>query len=206
MFFRGGFMRKLFFVLLVLLVGCAAKTPTISNNIEVNDMAKVLFVIAHDGFQDTEFGVPRDILKDHEVVVASTDTSTARGSLGTEVTPDRTIEDALKEIDSFDAVIFVGGPGASTYFDNPTAHKIAQGAKNVLAAICIAPVTLGKAGMLKGKKATVWDDGQGTQVKIIEDAGATFVDDPVVVDGNLITANGPPAAKQFGEAILEKLK
>ena len=198
-------MRRLVFLALLLLASCFMKTPAISSNVEVNDMAKVLFVIAHDGFQDTEFGVPRDILKEQEVVVASTDTSPAKGAYGAEVTPDMTIEDALKDIDSFDAVIFIGGPGANVYFDNPTAHKIAQNAKNVLAAICIAPVTLGKAGMLKGKKVTVWDDGKGTQVRMIEDAGAVFVDEPVVVDGNLITANGPPAAQKFGEAILAKL-
>ncbi|MBW3004369.1 DJ-1/PfpI family protein [Candidatus Woesearchaeota archaeon] len=198
-------MRKFVFLLLIFLVGCAAKTPTISANAEVNDMSKVLFVIAHEGFRDEECFEPKEVLKDHEVIIASTDTSPATGSLGGTITPDITIDEALNRIDEFDAVVFVGGPGANVYFENPTAHKIAQSAKNILAAICIAPITLAKAGVLEGKKATVWDDGQKTQAKMLEDAGAAYVAEDVVVDGNLITANGPKAAKKFGEAILAKL-
>ncbi len=198
-------MRKLVFLLLIFLVGCAAKTPTISNNAEVNDMAKVLFVIAHEGFRDEECFEPKEVLKDQEVIIASTETTPATGSLGGKITPDITLDEALNRINEFDAVVFVGGPGASVYFENPTAHKIAQSAKNILAAICIAPVTLAKAGVLKGKKATVWNDGQKTQAKILEDNGATYVAEDVVVDGNLITANSPNAAKKFGEAILAKL-
>jgi len=197
-------MRWFLFVLLVLLAGCASP-PTISTNFEVNDMAKVLFVIAHDGFRDEECFEPKEVLKDQEVIIASTETTPAKGALGGTITPDITIDDALNRIDEFDAVVFVGGPGANVYFDNPTAHKIAQNAKNVLAAICIAPVTLAKAGVLKGKKATVWDDGQGTQANILKENGADYVAEDVVVDGNLITANGPKAATKFGEAILAKL-
>lgn len=168
-------------------------------------MSKVLFVIAHEGFRDEECFEPKEVLKDHEVIIASTDTTPATGALGGKITPDITIDEALNKINEFDAVVFVGGPGANVYFENPAAHKIAQNAKNIIAAICIAPVTLAKAGVLKGKKATVWDDGQKTQAKILEDAGAIYIAEDVVVDGNLITANGPNAAKKFGEAILDKL-
>ena len=199
-------MKRIFFILLLLLAACTVESPTISNNAEVNDMAKVLFVIAHEGFRDEECFEPKDVLKDQEVVIASTETTPAKGALGGEITPDITIDEALDRINEFDAVVFVGGPGAKVYFDNPTAHKIAQNAKNILAAICIAPVTLAKAGVLKGKKATVWDDGKGTQAKILEDNGATYVAEDVVVDGNIVTANGPKAAKKFGEAILAKLR
>lgn len=168
-------------------------------------MSKILFVIAHNNFRDEECFEPKEVLKDHEVIIASTETTPAKGTLGGTITPDITVDEALNKINEFDAVIFVGGPGANVYFENPTAHQIAQKAKNIIAAICIAPVTLAKAGMLKGRKATVWDDGQMTQAKILEDAGATYVAEDVVVDGNIITANGPKAAKKFGEAILAKL-
>jgi protease I len=171
----------------------------------VNDMAKILFIIAQDGFRDEECFKPKEVLKNHEIVLASTDTTPATGSLGGKIIPDITIDQALGKIDEFDAVVFIGGPGAKVYFENPVAHKIAQNAKNIIAAICIAPVTLAKAGVLKSKKATVWDDGQRTQAKILEDNGATYIAEDVVVDGNLITANGPKAAKKFGEVILAKL-
>ena len=60
--------------------------------------------------------------------------------------------------------------------------------------------------MLDGKKATVWtstlDRGP---VKILEENGAEFVNEKVIQDGNIITANGPAAAEEFGEKILENL-
>jgi len=198
-------MRIWIFLLLIFLVGCAAEKPTIATNAEVNDMSKILFVIAHDNFRDEECFDTKDALKDQEVIIASTETTPATGSLGGTITPDITIDEALNRINEFDAVVFIGGPGANVYFDNQTAHQIIQKAKNIIAAICIAPVTLAKAGVLKGKKATVWDDGKKTQVNILENAGATYVAEDVVIDGNIITANGPKAAKKFGEAILAKL-
>ncbi|MEM3519623.1 MAG: DJ-1/PfpI family protein, partial [Candidatus Hadarchaeales archaeon] len=105
-----------------------------------------------------------------------------------------------------DAIIFVGGSGSSLYFNDPTALAIAKEAftkKKVVGAICIAPVILANAGVLKGKNATVWD---GEFVEKIERGGAKFVNRPVVVDGNVVTANGPQAAREFGRAIAKLLR
>jgi len=73
------------------------------------------------------------------------------------VKPDILIKDV--NVKTFDAVVFVGGPGAEEYFHNPVALKIAQEAYKegkVVGAICIAPRILAEAGILKGKKATVF--------------------------------------------------
>jgi protease I len=179
----------------------------INSEVESMNARSVLFVIAHENFQDNEFGIPRDILKAKgcKIVVASSGSSTATGALGGKVTPDISLDEALSRIDEFNAVIFIGGGGASEYFNSPVAHQIARDAKDVVAGICIAPVILANAGVLDGKKATVWDDGKGTQKKLIESKGAVFVSQPVVVDGKLVTANGPSAAKLFGERIAELL-
>ena len=79
--------------------------------------------------------------------------------------------------------------------------------QKILAAICIAPAILAKAGVLEGKNATVWssvlDKGP---IKILEENGANYVEKDVVVDGNIITANGPQAASEFGRKIVEILK
>lgn len=196
--------------LAVLVSACSSIPQSAVNDLnqEVGNMKSVLFVIAHNGFQDNEFSIPKDILKakGHKIMVASSDTSPASGALGSKITPDISIDEALNRIDEFDAVIFIGGGGAREYFNSPVAHQIARDAKNVIAGICIAPVILANAGVLDGKKATVWDDGKGTQKKIIESKGAVFVSQPVVVDGKLVTANGPSAAKVFGERIAELLK
>jgi len=106
-------------------------------------------------------------------------------------------------------VVFVGGPGATEYVDDAQAHKVAQDAvaqDKVLAAICIAPEILAKAGVLKEKKATVWSSvADRGPIKVLEDGGAEYVDQNVVQDGKMITANGPAAAKDFGKTIVEVL-
>ena len=104
----------------------------------------------------------------------------------------------------YDAVIFVGGSGASEYWDNPTAHKIANDANNakkLVGAICIAPVTLAKAGLLANKKATTYS----STVNDIKSAGAKYTGADVERDGNIITATGPAAAQKFGETLVKAL-
>jgi len=77
------------------------------------------------------------------------------------------------------------------------AHKLGK----VIGAICIAPVTLANAGLLKGRKATVW----ASEKARIETKGAIYTGADVQVDDNIVTANGPNAAKAFGEALLKLL-
>ena len=94
------------------------------------------------------------------------------------------------------------------YQHDVQAHLTAQEAvnrKKVLAAICIAPTILAKAGVLDGKRATVWNK-EGNNSKILENHGAIFTDEMVIVDGKIITANGPDAAEGFAIKIVEMLK
>jgi protease I len=83
--------------------------------------------------------------------------------------------------------------------------KQAADKRKVIAAICIAPTLLAKAGLLKYKKATVWN-GDRMQEAFLKREGAIYTDEPLTIDGNIITANGPDAAEQFGKAIAEALK
>ena len=173
-------------------------------------MKKVLFIIAKENFRDEEYFIPKEILeKEFEVKTASNTNAgnIALGFLGGEAKVDLNYEDI--NIDDFDAIIFVGGQGAPKNLDNEISYKIAKETieKNkLLCAICIAPTILAKAGVLKGKKATVWHSELNKEpIKILEENGAIFVDEDVVEDGNIITANGPNSAKKFGNKILEKL-
>jgi protease I len=122
--------------------------------------------------------------------------------LGAKVTPDILLKDV--NTDDYNAIVFVGGSGASEYWDDMVAHKIAKDTikkQKTLAAICIAPVTLANAGVLSGKRATVWPSEADMLVK----KGASYTGSAVEVDGKLITANGPAAAKEFAEAILKSI-
>ncbi|MEM2674590.1 MAG: DJ-1/PfpI family protein, partial [Candidatus Hadarchaeales archaeon] len=81
------------------------------------------------------------------------------------------------------------------------AKEAAELGKKVCA-ICIAPVILANAGLLENRKATVWD---GEFRRMLEEKGAKYVNKSVVVDGNIITANGPGAASEFGRTIAKEL-
>jgi protease I len=162
-------------------------------------------VIAPENFRDEELLHTKEELERVEVsvTIASTKTTAARGMFGATVKPEIKLEQA--KVDDYDAVIFVGGGGSSVYFNDDRALSIAKEAFDKgkkTCAICIAPVILANAGVLKGKRATVWD---GDYVEMLKAGGANYTGKPVEVDGNIITANGPKAARDFGRAIAKGL-
>lgn len=167
-------------------------------------MAAVLMVIAPETFRDEEYEHPKQVLEAHvhTVTTASTRPGLCTGKLGAVATAEISIEDALER--SFDAVVFVGGAGASVYFDDEIAHRLARRAHErdaVVAAICIAPSILARAGLLQGVRATAYP----TQEQDLKDHGAVWTGEDVTVDGRIVTANGPHAAVAFGEAIARSL-
>ena len=171
---------------------------------------EVLMIIAPKNFRDEELFEPKAILEKngYKVTIASLSGDIAKGMLEAEIVPDFTLDEI--SVDTYDGVIFVGGSGAEVYFDDEVAHSIAKDSyeKNkVLGAICIAPSTLAKAGVLKNKRATVWSSAVAKKyVKILEANGALYTDEDVVVDGRIVTANGPGAAEKFGNEIVRLLK
>ncbi|NQU82801.1 MAG: DJ-1/PfpI family protein, partial [Parcubacteria group bacterium] len=102
------------------------------------------------------------------------------------------------------------GSGAMKDLDNKDVYKIAQQAidkDKLVGAICIASAILANAGVLKGKKATVWSSNMDkSAVKLLEKGGADYKEDAVVIDGKIITANGPEQARRFAETMLSMLK
>ena len=172
---------------------------------------KVLMIVAFEKFRDEEFLESFNAFKDAgmDVTVASIRKGRAVGMFGAEIEIKTTL-DEVKGSD-FDAVVFIGGMGTPSVRSDKRAVEIAKNSadRKVLAAICWAPTILAKAGVVKGRKVTVWngDDAEYgmTTSKVMENAGAEFTDRPVVVDGNLITGNGPAAAAEFAKAVVAKL-
>jgi len=166
---------------------------------------KAVLIIAQKDFQDDEFGKPFNILKENgfSVVVASTTLGEATGTNGAKVKPQVLVKNV--RADDFDAVVFIGGPGAAQYLEDPAAHKLAQDAveKNkILGGICLAPEILANAGVLKDKKATVYP----SESQNLASKGALYTGNAVEKDGNIITADGPQSAEQFGQALKDALK
>jgi len=192
-------------VALLLAVACQGQTATPTPGPSVGK--KVVMVIAPQDFRDEEFSQPRAILQEKgiTVVVASTTRDTARGMLGLTVKPDIIISEI--DVAAYDAIVVVGGSGSQQFlWDNEALRKVVQGARaqgKVVAAICISPVVLARAGVLQGQKSTVFPSAE--TIEELRKGGAIYEDSKVVVSGALITGSGPEAARDFGYALVDKL-
>jgi len=169
---------------------------------------KVVFIVAHEGFQVVEYSVPKTLLEQSGIIVktASNKAMPATAHDGSTVEIDLTISDI--NTDHFDAFVFIGGPGAMDYLDNQTSYdlinKIAEG-KKLLGAICIAPRILAKAGALKGRRATGWN-GDNEIGTLFKEHSVYYKNEDVVVDNMIITAVGPNAAREFAEQLISLLE
>lgn len=166
--------------------------------------AKQSYIFLAPGVEEIEAMATIDALRraDIPVVAVAVDTTLLiKGATGQTVLADS----LLSDIDTGDAdwLIVPGGvPGAPNLHaskavsDMLLAH-FAKGGR--IASICAGPaVVLAPLGILKGKKATCYP-GLGDK---IEAGGGTYVEEPVVVDGNIITSEGPGTTLKFAKAII----
>ena len=166
---------------------------------------KILMIVASREFRDQEFFDPKEVFENEgiEVVVANSSGFESEGSAGAKVAPNMKIEQVT--VDDYDAIVFVGGAGSREYQNDDTALQIIKDAValgKIVAAICIAPVILASAGILKGKKVAVSESG----IEFIKSHDAIYTGKEVEVDGNIITASGPNASESFAKTIVESLK
>lgn len=199
--------RILTFISLLCLIGCVKEPQKIVKE-EVVDLKKpknILMIIASSNFRDEEYLIPYEIFSSYgaKVTTASSSLNISCGMLGAKVKPEILITNV--NVEDYDAIVFVGGSGSSEYWNDKTAHNIIQQAviKNkIVAGICIAPVTLANANVLKGKNATVFF----TEAEKLKQKGVNYTGKDVEVDGKIITANGPQASEKFAQAIVNLLK
>lgn len=169
---------------------------------------KLLLAIAPERFRDEELEVPRRTFEEAgiDVDIASTIAGTCTGMLGATAEATMTFDDA--DPDGYAGIVIVGGAGSADHLWG-SARLVAlvrsffeQG--KVVAAICLAPVVLARAGILAGRQATVYRSPAA--VEEMKKAGANLLDIPVVADMQVVTANGPAAAAAFADAIITKLE
>ncbi len=166
-------------------------------------MKKAVMLFA-EGFEEVEALMTVDILMRGGVDVrlaSITEEMEVSGSHGIRIGMDV----AMDQVDfgEQDAVLIPGGmPGTLNLGNSPKVTgvltKMNETGK-IVGAICAAPSVLGQCGILKGKKATCYP---GFEDKL---TGAEFINEKVVVDGNVVTSRGLGTSMEFGFALLELL-
>jgi len=165
---------------------------------------KAALIIAGQNYHDAELFETKRVLDAAQVqtFIAGPRRGVIRGALGGAA--EATVLLSRLTVSDYDAIIFIGGPGAVEYFGNPAALNIAREAvrtDKVLGAIGIAPSILAGANVLAGVRATSL---LSEQPRLMQ-AGAIYTGAPVEWERLIITATGPEAAPLFGKAITDAL-
>ena len=167
-------------------------------------MTKKVIILVETDFQDMEAMYPYYRLKEagFEVKVAGSTGKAYKGKHGYPIETDGNIEDF--KADDFSCVVIPGGWAPDFMRRNKAMVNFVKemNKKNkVIAAICHAASMLVSADVLKGKKMTCFMAVKDDAVN----AGANFVDEEVVVDGNLITSRKPDDLPAFCREIIKAL-
>ena len=165
---------------------------------------KVALIIGSQNFRDEELFETKRILDAAlvQTVIASTRTGVIQGVLGN--LAEASIPVNRLKVDDYDAIIFIGGPGAADYANNPAIMSMVRDAVRkgkILGAIGVAPTILANANVLAGIRATSFLSERNTLLQ----AGAIYTIFPVERERSIITATGPDAAVQFGRVITNAL-
>ncbi|MEW6381478.1 MAG: type 1 glutamine amidotransferase domain-containing protein [bacterium] len=164
-------------------------------------------VIITDMFEDSEYTRPAEAFREagHHVVHIGLESGImVKGkSRGTPVKIDQTVNEA--SVDNFDALLIPGGYSPDRLRANEDAVRFVaefMTSRKPVFAICHGPQLLITAQALRGRKVTGWK----SIIQDIKNAGAEFINQPVVEDGNLISSRGPDDIPAFIDASLRKLR
>jgi protease I len=169
-------------------------------------MSKVAVIIT-DMFEDSEYTEPAQAFKKaghHLVHIGLKQGKTVKGvHKWTPVLVDQTVKDV--SVDAFDALLIPGGYSPDKLRVDADAVRFVKefvdSGKPVFA-ICHAPQLLITAQVLQGRRITGWE----SIIQDIKNAGAEFIDQEVVEDGNLISSRSPSDLPAFVRAALQKLQ
>lgn len=168
---------------------------------------KKIAVLATDGFEQVELTRPVEALKiaGATVEIVSLKDGEIQGfkhhDKGDKVAVDRTLSDA--DASDYDGLVLPGGvinPDALRLEDEAVAFiQTFTKASKPVAAICHGPWTLINAGAVKGRRVTSWPSLRVD----LENAGAEWVDEEVVVDKGLVTSRNPDDLPAFCTKMIE---
>lgn len=172
---------------------------------------KKVAVLVDNYFEQAEFTEPVQALKAAgatvEVIAAEPENGKVQGLNHVDKADrfdyDKTLDEA--DMNGYDALVLPGGAVNADHLR--TQQKALSGIREFfnsgkpVAAICHAPWTLASAGVAQGKKLTSYFTIQDD----MRNAGADWVDEEVVVDGNLITSRKPDDLPAFNNALISMM-
>ncbi len=173
-----------------------------------NHKRQIVLIVASKDYQPVEYKDTKRVLNQagFNVITVSPKSGYAYATDGTRTLVDK----VLNKFDykKYDGIFIIGGPGAHAELDTQLIYSTMRNAYSsgkAIGAICYSPRILAKAGILEGKKATGWNDDNKLD-DIFKQYQVIYNKQPVVTDGNIITADGPNSAQAFGKAIIKILK
>jgi protease I len=165
---------------------------------------KRVIALVEDDFEDLELWYPVIRLREEgaEVVIAGLGAGAYHGKYGLPAEEDASVDQL--DMADFDAILVVGGWAPDKLRRSEKVLQLVRDADRdgkLLGVICHGGWVPASAGILKGRTMTctpgIKDD--------VMNAGANYVDEPVVVDGNLVTARRPPDLPPYGAALVRAL-
>ena len=168
---------------------------------------KKIVILAEEDFEDSELIEPLRAMKNagaKVLIVGSGSQESYRGKRGSATVRVDATADNVKAED-FDAIIVPGGYAPDKMRLHQSMVDLVRNAHDlgrVVAAICHGPQLLISAEIVKGRRVTSWP----SVAVDLRNAGADWVDVPVVQDGNLITSRKPADLPRFNKAIIEALR
>ena len=167
-------------------------------------MARVLVPLAQ-GCEELEAITVVDLLRRAgiDVLTVGLDELPVKASRGSVLIPDESLGSVMSA--NFDMIVLPGGlPGADNLDADARIHEILArmaSENKYICAICAAPKVLAKVGLLDNKKATSFPGSlDGLAINNLD-----YIEEPVVIDGNLVTSRGPGTAMDFALTLIELL-
>src|SRR5579884_2483464 len=168
---------------------------------------KRVAILATDGFEQVELLKPREALNQAgaETTVVSPKSGEIKGWNFTEWGQTVPVDESLDDVnaDEFDALLLPGGViNPDKLRMEPKAEAFVKSffdAGKPVAAICHGPWTIIEAGAARGRRIASWPSLKTD----IRNAGAEWVDNEAVVDGNLVSARKPDDIPAFSKAMIQ---
>jgi len=178
-------------------------------------MKKVLLLLAN-GFETLEASVFIDVIgwnyidgdKSTQLFTCGR-TKEVNSTFNQKIIVDYTLDEV--NIDDYEALAIPGGFIEYDFYNdayNEEFLEIIRGIDRrgkVIASICVAALPLGKSGVLKGRKGTTYNKRDGIRQKQLKDFGVEVINQPIVIDRNIITSWNPSTAMEVALILLEKL-